>query len=120
MLLAESYRLQAGVYTVKWFIKVEIIICSSLTDASLSLHNRVSCECISLVSNSCVSSSKAEPNAISKNLKYSFSLLRELPSAIFDGMEIAERIICERRMELEAFLKPRRHEGTKKHKELEP
>ena len=43
----------------------------------------------------CVSSSNAEPSAISKNRAKSFSESREAHSATFEGIETAERVICE-------------------------
>ena len=41
----------------------------------------------------CASNSKAEPNAISKNLIKSFSEFRDTPSAIFEGIETADLVI---------------------------
>jgi hypothetical protein len=41
----------------------------------------------------CVSNSKAETNAISKNLVKSFSEFRDAPSAIFEGVETADLVI---------------------------
>ena len=41
----------------------------------------------------CVSNSKAEPNAISKNLVKSFSEFRDAPSAIFEGVQTADLVI---------------------------
>tara|TARA_B110000879_G_C10793424_1_gene363685 strand:- start:237 stop:422 length:186 start_codon:yes stop_codon:yes gene_type:complete len=43
----------------------------------------------------CVSSSNADPNAISKNLAKSFSEFLDAPSAIFEGIETADLVICE-------------------------
>ena len=40
-----------------------------------------------------VLSSAAEPLAISKNLAFSFSVDRSMPSAMFDGIERLERVI---------------------------
>ncbi len=39
-----------------------------------------------------VSNSKANPNAISKNLAKSFSEFLDAPSAIFEGIETANRV----------------------------
>jgi len=40
----------------------------------------------------CVSSSNADPNAISKNLAKSFSEFLDAPSAIFEGIETADLV----------------------------
>jgi hypothetical protein len=41
----------------------------------------------------CVSSSNAEPSAISKNRAKSFSEFLDAPSAILEGIETADRVI---------------------------
>ena len=41
----------------------------------------------------CVSNSNADPNAISKNRAKSFSDFLDAPSAMFEGIETADRVI---------------------------
>ena len=43
----------------------------------------------------CVSNSKAEPNDIPRKLLKSLSVFRPQPSAIFEGIETAQRLICD-------------------------
>ena len=43
----------------------------------------------------CVSSSNAEPSAISKNLAESFSEFIDAPSVMFEGIETVDKIIWE-------------------------
>ena len=51
----------------------------------------------------CVSNSPQEPNAIDKNCKYSPVCCLRYPSAIFEGIEIADLRICEVSPYISAF-----------------